>query len=249
MRWITMGPDEKPTVMFIHGLSATAVSCYGKVAERLADRWHILLCELDGHYDGSADFSGLDDACAQIEAYVTAHHAGCLSGLVGLSLGGTIAVSLLGRGRIRVEKTVLDAAFCVDMGPLRGIYGWVFPECVMRVRDGKPIPGFLMDLFLGKGNRSLVEMIYPGITRETCRRACREVYAYRIPEGLGQASPRVAFWRGSREPYPRSGAALLRAYLPGMTERVFPDRRHCQFLHEEPERYAELLDRELREKA
>ena len=52
MRFITMGSEEYPTLLFIPGLSATAESCYGKVGHLLQNRWHIVLCELDGHYDG-----------------------------------------------------------------------------------------------------------------------------------------------------------------------------------------------------
>ena len=162
--------------------------------------------------------------------------------MIGLSLGGTIAVSLLSRGRIQIEKTVLDAAFCVDMGILKGCYSRVFPKGVARVRDGKFGPGFVLDLFMGRGNRSMVDMIYPGITVETCRRACREVYSYRISDQLQNTSSAVEFWRGSREPYPAKGAKLLKKQLPSMTERVFPNMGHCQFLHEHPAEYAALLD-------
>lgn len=247
MRFITMGSEDHPTLLFIPGLSATAESCYGKVGRLLRARWRVVLCELDGHYEGSPAFRGIDDACEQIEAHVRRAHGGRIRGMVGLSLGGTIAVSILSRGRIQVERTVLDAAFCVDMGILRGLYGWVFPKSVVRVRDGKYIPGFLIDCFMGRGNRSMVDMIYPGIALETCKSACREVYAYRISDGLKNASSAVAFWRGSREAYPKKGAALLRERIPAMTERVFANMGHCQFLHEHPEAYAELLERYMNE--
>ncbi len=241
MRFLTMGSEAFPTLLFIHGLSVTAESCYGKVGRLLQEHWHIVLCELDGHYAGSPAFSGIDDECEQIEAYVREKHGGRIRGIIGLSLGGTIAVSILSRGRIRVERTVLDAAFCVDMGILKGCYGRVFPKGVARVRNGKYVPGALIELFMGRGNRSMVEMIYPGITVETCRNACREVYSYRISDGLRNTDSLVEFWRGSREPYPAKGAALLKEYIPAMTERVFPDMGHCQFLHEHPEEYARLL--------
>jgi len=245
MRFMTMGSEECQTLLFIPGLSATAESCYGKVGRLLMRRWHIVLCELDGHYDGSPAFRGIDDACEQIEAHVMKKHGGRIHGMVGLSLGGTIAVSILSRGRIQVDRTVLDAAFCVDMGILRGLYGWVFPKSVVRVRDGRYVPGLLIDLFMGKGNRSMVEMIYPGIALETCKNACREVYAYRISESLRETSSSVEFWRGSREAYPKKGAALLRERVPAMTERVFPNMGHCQFLHEHPEEYAARLNRSM----
>lgn len=246
MRFITMGSEAFPTLLFIHGLSATAESCYGKVGRCLQNQWHIVLCELDGHYDGSPIFRSIDDECEQIEAYVSENRQGQIHGMVGLSLGGTIAVSLLSRDKIQIEKTILDAAFCVDMGLLKGCYGRVFPIGVARVRDGKYVPGFLIDLFMGKGNRSMTQMIYPGITVETCRNACRDVYSYQISDELRNTSSAVEFWRGSREPYPAKGAELLKKFLPSMTERVFPDMGHCQFLHEHPEEYANLLDQTMR---
>lgn len=237
-----MGSEADPVLLFIHGLSGTAESCYGIVARILKNNRHIVLCELDGHYDGSRPFSGITDACEQIEGYVLEHFQGKLHGLIGLSLGGTIAVSLLGRRNIHPQKTVLDAAYCVDMGLFKGFYTWSFPFGVARVRDGKPVPGFVIDMFLGKGNRSLADMLYPGITIETCRNACRDVYSYRIPEGLRNTSSAVEFWRDSNEFYPEKSAELLRKYLPDLKERVFPNMGHCQFLHEHPEEYAKLLD-------
>lgn len=212
----------------------------------MQNQWHIVLCELDGHYDGSPIFRSIDDECEQIEAYVSENRQGRIHGMVGLSLGGTIAVSLLSRDKIQIEKTILDAAFCVDMGLLKGCYGRVFPKGVARVRDGKYVPGFLIDLFMGKGNRSMTQMIYPGITVETCRNACRDVYSYQISDELRNTSSAVEFWRGSREPYPEKGAALLKKVLPSMTERMFPDMGHCQFLHEHPEEYAALLNQTMR---
>ena len=246
MRFITMGSEAFPTLLFIPGLSATAESCYGKVGRSLQEQWHVVLCELDGHYEGSPAFTSIDAECEQIEVYVLENHSGRIRGMIGLSLGGTIAVSILSRGNIQTESTVLDAAFCVDMGMLKGCYSWFFPKGVARVRDGKYVPGFLIDLFMGRENRSMVEMIYPRITVETCRNACRDVYSYRISDMLRNTSSMVEFWRGSQEAYPKKGAALLKEYLPKMTERVFPGMGHCQFLHEHSEEYAAQLNQTMR---
>lgn len=242
MRFITMGAEKQPAILFVHGLSATAESCYGEVARRLQGKWHIILCELDGHYPGSPEFESLQRACEEIEEYVHKQHAGRIHGLIGLPLGGTIAVSLLGRGNIRVHKTLLDAAFCVDMGWRRVFFSWLFPTGVIRIRDGKWVPRFIIEKLMGKGNRSVIEMLYPGISSATLHNACRDVYAYQIPEGLKKTESEVTYWRGSNEVYPKKTAALLKKVLPGMTERVFPGMGHCQFLHEHPEEYASLLE-------
>ena len=76
MRFITMGLEERPTLLFIHGLSATAESCYGTVGRLLQNNWHIVFCELDGHYEGSPAFTNIDAECEQIETYVLEKHAG-----------------------------------------------------------------------------------------------------------------------------------------------------------------------------
>ena len=242
MRFIEMGSANDPALLFIHGLAATAESCYGEVGRLLERDWRVVLCELDGHYDGSPPFSGLGDTCAQIEAFVAKRCQGRLHGMVGLSLGGTVAVTILSRGKITIERTLLDAAFCVDMGLLRGFYNLIFPMGVGLIRDGRYVPDFVIDGLMGKGNRSVIEMLYPNISNATCRRACREIYAYHISEDLRRTTSTVEFWRGSEEPYPKKSAALLKGILPHMTERVFPNMGHCQFLHERPEEYAALLD-------
>ena len=243
MRFVTMGSTDHPTILFIPGLSATAESCYGEVGRLMQEEWHVVLCELDGHYENSPAFESIDGECGQIEDYVLENFDGKIHGMVGLSLGGTIAVSILSRGIIQIEKTILDAAFCVDMGVLRGFYTTMFPIGVVRVRDGKFVPDFIVDMLMGKGNRSIIEMLYPGITVETCRSACRDVYSYHISDGLRSTSSMIEFWRGSREAYPKKGSKLLKNYIPNMTERIFPDMGHCQFLHEHPEAYAKLLNR------
>ena len=75
----------------------------------------------------------------------------------------------------------------------------------------------------------------------------RDVYAYHIPENLKRSTAAVEFWRGANERFPKKSAALLRKYRPDMTERVLPGMGHCQFLHEQPEQYARLLDARVRE--
>ena len=59
MRFITMGSEAFPTLLFIPGLSATAESCYGKVGRYLQEQWHVVLCELAGRYEGSPAFKRL----------------------------------------------------------------------------------------------------------------------------------------------------------------------------------------------
>ena len=85
------------------------------------------------------------------------------------------------------------------MGWRRGFFSWLFPTGVIRIRDGKWVPRFIIEKLMGKGNRSVIEMLYPGISSATLHNACRDVYAYQIPEGLKKTESEVTYWRGSNE--------------------------------------------------
>lgn len=49
------------------------------------------------------------------------------------------------------------------------------------------------------------------------------------------------FWRGSKEQYPRKSAALLKKYLPDLTDVEIENMGHGQYLHEHSEEYAGKL--------
>jgi pimeloyl-ACP methyl ester carboxylesterase len=235
------GDSTLPALLLIHGMANTAQLCYGRVLPYL-DGYQVILCELDGHTDRQPGlFSSIANQCEQIERYVAAHLGGKLYGLSGFSMGATIAVELMARQRISIEKVVLDAAWCVKLGPLAPIYTNIFCRALGRLRAGKPIPDFLIESSMGRGNAGIVDTFYRNIELSSIRNACRDVYGYEIPEELSHFRGAVAFWHGSQEPYPGKTAKLLKRYLPQMQVEVFPGLGHGQLLRQRPEEYAQKL--------
>jgi pimeloyl-ACP methyl ester carboxylesterase len=239
----TYGDSALPSLLLIHGMANTAQLCYGPVIPYLAHSdYHVILCELDGHTDKEPGlFVSIADQCEKIERYVTEHLGGRLYALAGFSMGATIAVELMARHRIAIEKVVLDAAWCVQLGPLAPLYTKIFCWALGRLQAGKPIPDFLIECSMGKGNAGIVGTFYKNIALSSIRNACRDVYGYKISDELSDFQGQVAFWHGSREPYPTKTAALLKRYLPQMQVEVFPGLGHGQFLRQKPEEYASKL--------
>lgn len=83
-----------------------------------------------------------------------------------------------------------------------------------------------MDSVMGKGNNSVIEMLYRDVTAETIINACEFVYKYSIPEGLQNYRNPVLFLRGERESYPKKSAAILISRLFEMPtpEYVFQNK-------------------------
>lgn len=128
----------------------TAQLCYGRILPYL-DGYHVILCEVDGHTDKEKGlFISVEDCCEKIEKYAALNLAGKVYGLSGFSMGATIAVELMARNNIAIEKVVLDAAFCVKMGILTPIYTSVFCWAIHRIKSGKTIPAAMVESVMGK---------------------------------------------------------------------------------------------------
>ena len=110
-----------------------------------------------------------------------------------------------------------------------------------RIKNKKPLPKFLLDRIMGKDNLSVIEMVYPQISKTTIKNACKFIYHYKPPKNLTKFSNPIMFWRGSEEPIPEKSEKILREYLPQMETEVFEGMGHGQFLHEHPKEYAEKL--------
>lgn len=240
MNFRCFGDKNKPSILFIHGMASTAMLCYEPLLEQLSD-YYVILAEVDGHSPHLGDLVSVEKNCDEIETYINDHLSGHLYCLSGFSMGATMAVEIIGRGNVHVEKTHLDAAFLIKMGLLSKPYTFLFCKAIERINHKKPIPQFMLDAVMGKDNNSIIEMLYPDITPETIKNACAFVYAYHIPEKIREYKGTVLFWRGSNERYPRKSAALLQRYLPGLTDVEIEHMGHGQYLHEHSAQYAEEL--------
>lgn len=241
MNFITFGNRNNKSILFIHGLASTADLCFKALLHYLQD-YYVIFCELDGHYGTNPkDLTSMEETINSIESYILNELKGSVYGLCGFSMGGTIAVELIGRGNISASKVLLDAAITAELGLMARPLTCAFIIGTSRIKNKKPIPKFLLDKIMGKDNLSVIEMIYPQISKNTIKNACKFIYHYKVPENLSKFSNPVMFWRGSEEPIPAKSEKRLREYLPQMKTEIFEGMGHGQFLHEHPKEYAEKL--------
>jgi pimeloyl-ACP methyl ester carboxylesterase len=211
--------------MLIHGMANQADLCYGKIIPHL-ENYYVILFELDGHTDKESGlFVSIKDSCRKIENFVLKNLNGKLYGLSGFSMGATIAVELMTRRRIEIDKVVLDAAWCVKLSMVKQqAYTKIFCWALKKIKSGKGIPDFLIEGSMGKGNAGIVNTFYKNIEPQSIANACRDVYGYRVSDELSDFKGEVTFMCGSNEPYPQKSAKLLKGYLPQMRTEVFQDK-------------------------
>lgn len=239
MRFEKYGDDNKQTMMLIHGMATTGHKCFDNIIP-LLDKYCIILCEVDGHYTNSV-YSSLDNCCEEIEKFVVENFDGELYAILGFSMGGSIGIRLMDRGNIIIENVILDAAFCVKMGILTPVFREIFCFGVERIKKGKMIPKLLYEQIMGKGNNSLVEMLYKDITQDTIRHVCNDVYRIDITDKIKQFNGNILFLHGSNEPFPKKSLNRLLRYIPRIESKVIDKMGHGQFLHDYPNEYVEVV--------
>ncbi|MBP2015204.1 alpha/beta fold hydrolase [Anaerococcus degeneri] len=241
MKFISYGNRNNKSILFIHGLASTADLCFKPLLPYLQD-YFVIFCELDGHYGSNPkDLTSMEETIDSIESYILNQMGGSVYGLCGFSMGATIAVELIAIGNISASKVLLDAAITAELGLKARPFTCAFIIGTSRIKNKKPIPKFLLDKIMGKDNLSVIEMMYPQISKNTIKNVCKFIYHYKVPKNLTDFSNPVMFWRGSEEPIPAKSEKILRDYLPQMKTEVFEGMGHGQFLHEHSKEYAEKL--------
>ena len=243
MRFTETGSRDLPTILFIHGSCTTAEICYGSVVEALRKKYHCVLVHLDGHEaDKQNSFISLDKEAEKIERFVIKHYGGRIFGITGLSLGATICVHLMTRGKITAEKFLLDGVYCIDVGTFQT---WVnIITCTLGIKYlklGGKVPDRLVEKIFGKGNTAVVQMLFNGMTAASVKNVCTEVYRYRLSTDITKCSCEILCIRGEYEPIPKRSFKLLKKYLPQIKETVISGCGHSQLLHEHSREYCELL--------
>ena len=182
-------PDERPTIVFVHGTRLTGASWTAQVAE-LGDEFHCLAPDLPGHGTAVEIPFTLAGAAERVADVLATEAHGGRAIVVGLSLGGYVAMDVAARWPERVLGLVISGATAEPVGPrslaFRGLalvlrraprrglervnrwfVGWRFPPAIADpiLAAGFSFPGGETALRSLLGERFLPRLAaYPGPT-------------------------------------------------------------------------------------
>ena len=131
------GPVDGPLIVLIHGTRLTRVSWRG-IVSRLEDRHRCVSVDLPGHGDLADRPFSLDAAAAIVEAAIDDAGAGPAI-LVGLSLGGYVAMTVAARSPDRVRGLVLAGSSAEPSGVTGRafrLFAWALIAAPERLLDG-----------------------------------------------------------------------------------------------------------------
>jgi pimeloyl-ACP methyl ester carboxylesterase len=109
------GPTEAPTIVFLHGTRLTR-ALWAVQLDALGDEFRVIAVDLPGHGGRAGESFTLDGASDVVSAVIAQEATGGHAVVVGLSLGGYVAMALAAREPDRVSGLVLAGATAEPVG-------------------------------------------------------------------------------------------------------------------------------------
>ena len=241
MTLMEYGKQDKDTILLLHGGGLSWWN-YREVAQKLAERYHVVLPVLDGHADSDAPFTSIEENAARLISNIDAHFGGQVLAIGGLSLGGQIAVEMLSQRPDICRYALLESTLvkpskltCALIGPTFGIsYGLIKQKWFAKLQaDYLGIPRALFDDYF----------------RDTCKISKADMIAflkanslYTLKQSLSETDAKVKIAAGAKEQKNiRDSAKILNRAIPGSGVEILSGLRHGDLSLNKPAQYAKIL--------
>jgi pimeloyl-ACP methyl ester carboxylesterase len=219
------GTIGRPTIVFLHANGANGTMWKAHM-ERLTD-YHCLAPDLPGYgQSNDQEWASIWDTTSQVIDIIRdcAQHG--QAHIVGLSLGGSIAITLLSMAPQMVDHAIVDGA---GVQPPRGLP-------LMKVGFRILQPFLHTDLVIRTIARSVkipedgyneFKQQMLAMSPSSLTRSMLETNAMRQPPGLEKVECPVLFVTGEREPkYVRQSQVMLSEIMPNAQSRMIPGMGH-----------------------
>ena len=217
------GPPDAPALVFLHGIGTSGWMWWRQVPAFPGHRR--LTVDLPGH-GASRDipWTSLTDTADRVAALIRA--TGDRAHVVGLSLGGHVALALLEHHPDVVDRAVVSGV-TVEPWPRRRLLGPQVWLTTRQLRSRRLVEAKARSLGLPPEIRTAFAEAVRAMSPATYRRIVEEVSAWRLPRFLGTPRTPTLVVAGGRE------AAMIRrsvqavpAAMPVAAGRIVPGVGH-----------------------
>jgi pimeloyl-ACP methyl ester carboxylesterase len=211
--WTALGPSDAPAIVFLHGTRLSRAQWQPQM-RRLSTRYRCVAVDLPGHGERGGEPWSIEAARAGVIAAIEAEVPSGRAVLVGLSLGGFVAIEVADSAPDRVAGLVLAGCSGEAFGEAFGAIGLPF-RASARILEHLP-PPVLQLLNVGyfrlRYRRAVAEpIIEGGFWSAGGARAVRSLAGRRFMERLGRLWTPVLIVNGALDPVFAPGGDLWAA--------------------------------------
>ena len=111
MKFIASGKMGQPIILLIHGMGCTGEHSFLSAVYKLERDYRVVIACLDGYDEPNTTFTSIYEQAEKIANYVIKDCEGSIHTILGMSMGGFIALELLTKYNIKVKKLILDSGY------------------------------------------------------------------------------------------------------------------------------------------
>lgn len=241
MNYKEFGQGNQDIIVLLHGGGLSWWN-YQEVAQRLQERFRVILPILDGHSGSDRDFTTIESNAAEIISFIDSEFGGSVLLIGGLSLGGQIALEMLSQRKDICRYAIIESALVMPSKLTSLLVKPAFGSCY----------GLIHRKWFAKlqfQSLRIQEALFDDYYRDTCGISRQNMIAflqenalYSMKASLKDCTAAIQLYAGEKEN--RNillSAKKLHEALPGSTLQILPKLYHGEFSINNASLYAEKL--------
>lgn len=228
MRFLGFGNKDNPSIVLTHGFGITW-RMWMKHIEEFSKEYYVIAAVLDGMDDeNTSDFISVEKSSEDIIRYVKENLDSRVFAICGVSLGGTIAIDVLARNEIKVEKAIIDGAPVVP-------FSSIFMKFSIMLRKWQTKKLAQESKFLINPLKKVIEndlvdeyiKLSKFLTKTTIENVHLSAFSYTLPNAISETKTEISYWYGSKETFIcKKSISKIKEKLPNAHIKVFEGCNH-----------------------
>ena len=241
MKTVEYGKGNEDVIILLHGGGLSWWN-YKDVAERLANRFHIVMPILNGHSGSNVHFTSIEDNAREIISYIDKNFGGHVLLIGGLSLGGQVLVEILSQRNNICKFAIIESALVLPMKLTAAIIKPTYDMCYPLIKKMWFAKLQFKALHI---KTELFENYYTdtvNITKEDMIAFLMANSNYRVKETLADCEAKALVLVGSKEQsIMKKSAQKITDCLPIARLEIMKNYYHGDISINHSEQYAEKL--------
>lgn len=232
MNFKEFGNANNKIIVLIHGSFTTWEMWHAQI-EAFRQNYFLVVPILNGHdLEIRSEFLSIQQEASEITDYINIKYGTEIFAVIGSSLGGTIALEMLGQNKLSIKKVIIDGGFLAPMKPwLCRLSAGMMAGIMGKIKKGNKFLIKLLTNSLPKDIADTLLRLVTNMSDSSSKNIFLSCYRYEIPNKISTEFTDVAFWYGAKEnSFTKKSAKNIASKLPTVKVKKFDNLGHGELI-------------------
>lgn len=243
MKTLEFGKENKDVIILLHGGGLSWWN-FRDEAERLKNKYHVILPILNGHSNSDQSFTSIEDNAKDLITYIDSEFGGKVLAIGGLSLGAQVLLEMLSQRDNICRYAIIESALVIPMKAVNALTD-------ISVNMSYFLVSKLWFAKLQFKSLNIKNELFEEYYQDSCKIKKQDMIAflksntnYKLKDILRNTKSKVLILVGSKEQrIMRESAKLIHQLLPTSELNVLNGYTHGEISLNHASEYVEKLDK------